>query len=329
MRDTAHLTAVEECFYSRMVDQYYVREAPLPRDVPAICRLVRAHAATEKRAVGVVLREFFVETPDGWRQKRCDEELERYADKSEKARKSAYASVESRAERNKQLRADRMSEARAKGTHTAEEWAALVAFCGAKCVKCGAHGAIAKDHIVPVYQGGSDGIDNLQPLCPTCNTAKGPDATDHRPAGWAEVIRSANVQRTLSERSANQNQNHNQNQKDASERSETSEVHLPGNLTRPTWETWKSHLANRRKGVTPQTERLALHRLGQHADPERVVQDAIANGHVTLPPIGGWQDKKPQSMREQSAAVAAAITGNRCEPREELTDITAESTRVA
>jgi 5-methylcytosine-specific restriction endonuclease McrA len=80
------------------------------------------------------------------------------------------------------LRAQRIVDARARGTHTEQEWAGLLAACGDKCVKCGGvDGGIHKDHIEPVYRGGSDAIENLQPLCRTCNTAKGPDSTDYRP----------------------------------------------------------------------------------------------------------------------------------------------------
>jgi 5-methylcytosine-specific restriction endonuclease McrA len=40
---------------------------------------------------------------------------------------------------------------------------------------------LERDHIVPIYQGGSDAITNIQPLCKRCNCAKGPETTD-----WAQ-----------------------------------------------------------------------------------------------------------------------------------------------
>ena len=80
---------------------------------------------------------------------------------------------------NAKKRSERLAEARKKGTHTAEEWKEMLEFFG-ECVKCGSKERLCKDHIVPLYQGGSDGIDNLEPLCMRCNSAKGPDDTDYR-----------------------------------------------------------------------------------------------------------------------------------------------------
>lgn len=77
-------------------------------------------------------------------------------------------------------RSERLALARKLGTHTREEFQEMVNFFEGCCVKCGIDGDIVKDHIVPIYQGGSDSISNLQPLCSKCNGGKGPDFTDHR-----------------------------------------------------------------------------------------------------------------------------------------------------
>jgi 5-methylcytosine-specific restriction endonuclease McrA len=90
---------------------------------------------------------------------------------------------------NKKKRHERLAEARSKGTHTSAEWAALVHFCAGRCVICKAADLeIVKDHILPIYQGGSDSIDNLQPACRACNARKGSDSTDHRPSGWQAFL---------------------------------------------------------------------------------------------------------------------------------------------
>lgn len=86
---TAHLSSVEECMYSRLIDQYYAREAPLPLDMPACCRLARAMTAAERKAVGAVVPEFFDQREDGWHQKRCDVEIAAYQGRSASASASA------------------------------------------------------------------------------------------------------------------------------------------------------------------------------------------------------------------------------------------------
>jgi 5-methylcytosine-specific restriction endonuclease McrA len=77
--------------------------------------------------------------------------------------------------KNNLLRQQRIRAAREIATHTDEQWWELVAEFDCRCACCGAAGPLAKDHIIPIYQGGSDGIDNIQPLCRSCNSRKGPD----------------------------------------------------------------------------------------------------------------------------------------------------------
>ena len=90
-----------------------------------------------------------------------------------------------RARHNQRLRRERLIAARAKGTHDGAMWDELIELCDRRCVRCGTQAPEGlrpvKDHIVPIYQGGSDGIENLQPLCPSCNSSKGAESTDHRP----------------------------------------------------------------------------------------------------------------------------------------------------
>lgn len=88
---TAHLTFVEDAAYSRMIRKYYATEKPMPADVKAVQRLVGARSKEEREAVESVLHEFFVLEEDGWHQKRCDADLQRYLTKQDKARASANA----------------------------------------------------------------------------------------------------------------------------------------------------------------------------------------------------------------------------------------------
>lgn len=61
------------------------------------------------------------------------------------------------------------------GHWTAQEWADLKAKYDDHCLMCGKQEPEIKltvDHIVPVSAGGSNCIDNLQPLCKSCNSLK-------------------------------------------------------------------------------------------------------------------------------------------------------------
>jgi uncharacterized protein YdaU (DUF1376 family) len=91
MRDTAHLSLMEDGVYRRLIDAYYAREKPLPANVADCCKLARVSGKTERDAVQYVLREFFQLAEDGWRQKRCDEVIEKYNSKKAKAKQSADA----------------------------------------------------------------------------------------------------------------------------------------------------------------------------------------------------------------------------------------------
>jgi uncharacterized protein YdaU (DUF1376 family) len=75
LRDTSHLTALEDGTYRRMLDLYYASEKPLPMDFDWLTRLVRAREEPEREAVKFILDKFFVKHEDGWHNKRADEEI--------------------------------------------------------------------------------------------------------------------------------------------------------------------------------------------------------------------------------------------------------------
>lgn len=87
---TAHLTMLEDAAYRRLIDWYYQAEAPIPADERAIFRRVRASSDDEREAVRAVLGEFFQLDPEAgvYRHRRCDAEIARAQEKSEKARQS-------------------------------------------------------------------------------------------------------------------------------------------------------------------------------------------------------------------------------------------------
>ena len=89
--NTAHLSWAEDCAYRRLICLYYRTEKPIPADIKKVYRLVRATSKQERDAVQQVLNEFFEIRVDGWHNDRCDDEIARYLDKQEKAKRSANA----------------------------------------------------------------------------------------------------------------------------------------------------------------------------------------------------------------------------------------------
>jgi len=54
------------------------------------------------------------------------------------------------------------------------EWDALCAKHGNKCLACGdTKAALEPDHVTPLERGGTNTIENIQPLCGSCNRRKG------------------------------------------------------------------------------------------------------------------------------------------------------------
>lgn len=69
------------------------------------------------------------------------------------------------------------------GSYTAEEWKDLKAMFEHSCLCCGEREPNVKltvDHIIPLKKGGTNDIDNLQPLCVSCNASKQDQIMDYR-----------------------------------------------------------------------------------------------------------------------------------------------------
>ena len=67
------------------------------------------------------------------------------------------------------------------GDYTLAEWESLCQRYGNKCLCCGRDDIkLTVDHVIPLVKGGINSIDNLQPLCKTCNDKKNVKVIDYR-----------------------------------------------------------------------------------------------------------------------------------------------------
>lgn len=102
-------------------------------------------------------------------------ERERLSRKNNKARFAGY-----KAKRRSKLES---------GTNTLQdwEWEVICYLAGDKCVSCGSE-KITLDHIIPVSEGGNHTVDNVQPLCQSCNSSKRTKVIDYRPDNLKSFI---------------------------------------------------------------------------------------------------------------------------------------------
>jgi uncharacterized protein YdaU (DUF1376 family) len=85
---TSHLSDEEDLAYRRMIDLYYQSEQPFT-DVNFVARRIKS----TPEIVADLLSDFFVKTEDGWRNKRADEEIDKYHAKAESARNANKAKL--------------------------------------------------------------------------------------------------------------------------------------------------------------------------------------------------------------------------------------------
>jgi uncharacterized protein YdaU (DUF1376 family) len=91
---TKHLTRAERGVYRDLLDLYYQTEAALPADIKTTARL--ACCADAPALVEAILREFFVMSEDGWRNMRCDKEIQRVQEWLAKSARGGKASAAAR-----------------------------------------------------------------------------------------------------------------------------------------------------------------------------------------------------------------------------------------
>ena len=112
---------------------------------------------------------------------------EKYLASKRKARKSPeyQAKIKAHREANKGVFATYARNRRARlssatGTFTQEEFNNLCSSLNNICLCCGEEKKLTADHVIPISRGGSNSIDNIQPLCQSCNSSKHTQTIDYR-----------------------------------------------------------------------------------------------------------------------------------------------------
>ena len=190
--DTMHLTTLQHGAYLLLLMDYWKR-GPFVNDEDQLRAASKVTSDDDWRRAWAVIKSYFPIGEDGLLHNlKADKELSKAAHNRLARSKSGSEGAASKwgeSADNKLKRSERLANARRLATHASVEWQALIEACEASCCHCKRNDVeLVKDHIKPIYQGGSDGIENLQPLCRSCNASKGPDSTDLRPEGWQESV---------------------------------------------------------------------------------------------------------------------------------------------
>lgn len=187
LADTGHLGTAQHGAYLLLIMHYW-RNGGVPdndRQLASIARL----PLRIWQDIRPIIEAFF---QPGWKHKRIDDELRRAQEKYD--RRSSAGTEGAKAKWGKTIegtRSQRLANARKVACHSELEWMAMQAIFGC-CVRCGRSnselegGICCKDHVKPISAGGSDGIENIQPLCRECNASKGGEVVDYRDKRLAE-----------------------------------------------------------------------------------------------------------------------------------------------
>lgn len=137
-------------------------------------------------------RETYREELNAKARERRQQDLEHYREIGRKSRekhakeRNAYQREYGKANRDNltlYTNSRRARKLEAEGLHTDQEWQNLKAFYDFKCLCCGKQEPeikLTRDHVLPLTQGGTDSIDNIQPLCARCNSKKNYKHIDYR-----------------------------------------------------------------------------------------------------------------------------------------------------
>lgn len=134
----------------------------------------RAYREKNKDKINAKIREWTRKNKEHIRQYRKDN-AERIREKARIRRKKNPQANRVMCQRR------RVRKNNASGYHTVKQWLAVLNQYDGRCLRCGSTENITEDHVLPLNKGGSNSIENIQPLCMICNSSKGDTYHDYRP----------------------------------------------------------------------------------------------------------------------------------------------------
>jgi 5-methylcytosine-specific restriction endonuclease McrA len=130
---------------------------------------------------------------DGLKDKcrQCSNEIQRewYKKNPDKVRKYNRKWRNENKDKNREYEhAYRAKAAGGDGRFTDKEWRDLCNKYNNRCLCCGEAKPLTADHVIAVTKGGTSNIDNIQPLCRSCNSKKHTKEIDYRHATHSQML---------------------------------------------------------------------------------------------------------------------------------------------
>lgn len=167
----------EKCFVEKVINAFPLREGTPYFNCKECCKIInrKAYLKCQKRQI-IYSRNRRIKHPD------CNKKYYyAHKEKCRTANKAWYKEHRDYDNAKKQRRrADKMGTS---GSYTAEEWQRLKQVYNYTCLRCFDYEPNIKltaDHIKPLIHGGLNNIENIQPLCLSCNSSKKDKFTDYR-----------------------------------------------------------------------------------------------------------------------------------------------------